>query len=153
MTDRIVLTTAVDPAAIPGNRGHKYDASPALCLHVLDDALHQDERRPQVDVDGVVELLERDVPHLRDAFAVPGVRDQNIGSLAVLAVDLLEHSLDLLRRGHIHLVDGEAETRVLRLEFLHQRRDGGHIAGICQRKVDASLSELASTCGSNPARC
>jgi hypothetical protein len=38
-------------------------------------------------VDGIIELFERAVPDLREPLPVPSVRDQDIGSVAVLGVE------------------------------------------------------------------
>lgn len=63
---------------------------------MLNHTLDKDERSAEIDVQRVIEFLEGNVPHVGEALAVSGVGDEDVRSLAVLFVDLLEHGFDLV---------------------------------------------------------
>ena len=77
---------------------------------MLDHALDQDERRAQIDIDRVIELLQRDIRDLRDALAVAGVGDEDVRELlSVRGSDVGEHPRDLIGDGDVDLVRRDAE--------------------------------------------
>lgn len=52
----------------------------------------------------MIEFFECNVPNLRHALAVSGVGNEDIRSLAMLLIDLLEHCLYLFCGGNVHLM-------------------------------------------------
>lgn len=120
--------TPINAASIPRNRRHEDNPPPALRLHVLDYPFDEQEGGPQIHGQSVVEFLCRDVPYLRDAFAVPGVGDEDVwGAVAVLGLDLGEKGSYLAGGGDVDLMDCDEEGGVLGLEFLLK---GGYGCGI-----------------------
>jgi hypothetical protein len=49
---------------------------------------------------------------LSNAFPVSGIRDQNVWSVAVVGIDLLEHRFDLIWTSNIDLVRRDAKLLV-----------------------------------------
>lgn len=123
---------------------------------MLDHALDEDKRRPHIDVDRVIELLQRNVPDLCHTLAIPGVGQEDVRSLSMLLVDLLEHALDLLCGSDIDLVhrdsqrSGVVDLGIFRFDFLDQCVDSSTVAGICQRQMNAFLSKVECAFCSNP---
>lgn len=140
-------TTAVDSPSVRSNRGHEYNTSPALALHALYNALDKDERSTEIDVQCVIEFLERDVPYVWYAFSITSVRNQNVGSVTVLFVNLLEHGFNLISRADVDLVDRNAEPvlGVLGLQLCDKRVHCVQVGRVGQGEVDAVLGELACT--------
>lgn len=112
---------------------------------MLDHPLDQHKRRPQVDGQHAVELVQRDVPHIGDAAAVPGVRNQDVRALAVILLNLREEVVELLGTAHVDLVGGDAQGDCGRggVEGRDELVDGGSVGGEGQREVDPALGEAA----------
>lgn len=72
---------------------------------MLHDALDQDKGRANINAHSIVKFLKGNVPDIGESLSVPRVGDQDIRSLTMLGVDLLEHSFDLLGGADIYLVD------------------------------------------------
>lgn len=105
------FTTSIDSTAIPSYRGHEDYPAPSLIPHMFNNPLDKNKRSPQINVDRMIEFLERNIPYLRDALAIPSIRDENIRPLSMFSIDLLEHRLDLVCGGDVHLMRGDAERR------------------------------------------
>jgi hypothetical protein len=114
---------------------------------VLHNTLDKDEGSAEVDVQRVIEFLEGNVPHIGEALAVTGVGDENVRSLAVLFVNLLEHGFNLVGGADVDLVDGDAELVlcVFGLEVFYDCVHGVEVGGVGQGEMDAMLCELVCT--------
>lgn len=98
---------------------------------MLRHALYQNKRSAHIYIDHIIEFLERYVPYLGHAFAIAGVGDENVWSLAVLAVDFGKHILDLVCLADVNFVDGYAQGFVCLFELVHQRHDAGEAGHVC----------------------
>jgi hypothetical protein len=116
---------------------------------MLHHALDQDKRRAQIDIDRVVKLLERDVPDLRHAFPVPGVRDENVRPLAVLGVDVGEHARNVVGLADVDLVRGYAQRLVDESQFVDEHVDAGQARHVGEREMGAAGGQLAGTRGAD----
>lgn len=59
----------------------------------------------------MIKFLKCNVPYLRNALAIPGIRDENVRPLSMFSIYLLEHPLDLVCGGDVHLMRGDAKGR------------------------------------------
>lgn len=89
------VVAAVDPPAVAGDAGDVDDAAPFLGPHVGHAELGEDEGGAKVDGEHLVEFGEGDVHDVRDAGAVAGVGDKDVGGVAVVVGDFGEEVLDL----------------------------------------------------------
>jgi hypothetical protein len=114
---------------------------------MFNHTLDKDERSAQINVQRVIEFLQGNVPHIGEALAISSVGDENVRSLTVLFVDLLEHGFDLVGGSDVDLVDGNAELVlcVFGLEVFYDCVHGVEVGRVSQGEVDAMLCELVCT--------
>lgn len=99
------LTTSIYTPSIGSNRGYKNDASPSLAYHVLYHSFDENKRRAEINVQHIIEIVKGDIQYIGYSFPVSGVRDHDVGWVAVLGLDLLEHGLDLVGGSNVNLVN------------------------------------------------
>lgn len=129
------VVAAVDAAAVGREAADEDDPAPPPLLHGGHAELGEEEAGAEVDAEGVVELLQGDVEDVGDPLAVAGVADEDVrAGLAVLARDLLEQALDVLRRGHVGLVRRDSGAGPLRqcLELADEGVYGGLVLRVRQ---------------------
>lgn len=140
------IMTSVDAAARGSERANEDDAAPLLGLHVRDGQLAEDKTGAQVDGQRVVELVNGDVEDARDALAVAGVGDENVGPvLAVLLLELGVHALDVVCGRNVCLVDrhfGGAGPLGQFLELCHEGVYCVLVARVCHGEVGAVDEEI-----------
>ena len=111
---------AVDACASRRNGGYVYHATPMLLKHMRDGELGDEEAGAEVDVDGVVPLLDSYVEDVRHAFAVTGVHDEQIWMLTVLLLDFIEQTREVGIFGYVALVGTESATVGMRTKLSNE---------------------------------
>ena len=145
----------VDAATLRSDGGYEDDAAPLLRFHVRDAELREDERGPQIDVDGIVELLEAHVQNAGPPNPLPGVRDKDVRPrLPVLLVDFAEQLLDGLGRSRVDAVRTDlavaAAAAARPAKLLDQGVDGLAVLEVREGQRGALGPQVSGTAGADP---
>lgn len=135
-----LLMACVDATTNGGNRGYEDDPPPFLLFHPGNTELGEYEGSPQVCVERIVELLQAHVQNAGFSLAVPGIRDQDVGTrLAMLLFNLTEKTLNIFRRACINTVCADLATCAIQLaKLLDQGVNRLAVLEVCESQRSAS---------------
>ena len=81
--------------------------------------LCDDERASQIDIDGVIPLLDVDLEDVAYTLSIACVHNENVGVLTMLLFDFVEESLQVAFFADITLVRGDRSACCLRRDVCY----------------------------------
>jgi hypothetical protein len=95
---------AIDTSATCSDRRNIYNPAPSLLQHMWHSEFRYDERASEIDVDGMVPLLDVNLEDIAHSLAVASIHDKNVRMLAMLSFHLIEEALQISLFANITLV-------------------------------------------------
>jgi hypothetical protein len=111
-----------------------------------------DERASEIDVDGMIPLLDVNFENVAHPLAVASIHDQNVGMLAMLLFHFIEESLQVSLFANITLMGRDCSACCLRTNFLYQTVQIGLVGAVCEGERGTIREKVAGARCSNTVR-